>query len=225
MQGVCLIFAGRRGLDEASARWMSARIPQVSQKIKRAQSLIDEVLGDQSSVDLLSYLLSSDQEFLGHPSLRVLMGAVVQVGLFERFIASRPRPEFMLGKTNGISALEVCAGKKSFDELVLKSDFLQPSSTAHSQPPLGEASLVGLQLEEYGGFQWLRDSFEAVDFASKDLYSILAEIRENNFVGQLINIGPSIEFRKKEMASMEFLEFTMMNSIELDPILSSFLSA
>lgn len=76
MQGVCLIFAGRRGLDEASARWMSARIPQVSQKIKRAQSLIDEVLGDQSSVDLLSYLLSSDQEFLGHPSLRVLMGAV-----------------------------------------------------------------------------------------------------------------------------------------------------
>ncbi|MCJ8276137.1 MAG: hypothetical protein HRT44_10760, partial [Bdellovibrionales bacterium] len=120
MQSVCMIFAGRRGLDDYNMRTSIVRVPEVSQRIKQAQFILDQ---SGLTVDLYSFAQLSDTEYSNQPQLRVLLSGIVQIGLYDRFIKYRNKPQFMLGKVNGCSALDVCTSKMTFEEFVQSSAF------------------------------------------------------------------------------------------------------
>ena len=71
MQSLCLVFAGRRGLDEFSSRQSVGRIPEVSHKLKEAQAFFDSIRNKKWSVDLFSALQAPDDEFAAKQHLRL----------------------------------------------------------------------------------------------------------------------------------------------------------
>ena len=191
MQSVCLLFAGRRGLDDYNLRTSIIRVPEVSQKIKSAQLIFDH---KENSIDLYSYALSSDTDYSDRPQLRVLVSEIVQIGLYERYIKFRHKPQFMIGKMNN-SALKVCSGKMSFQEFVINSDFFQQLNNISN---LNESTrLSGLKLEEYSSVYLKDNRYEDYNAQSKDCYSIIHEIGNDNIINQYIHIGPCIDFRKQ----------------------------
>lgn len=218
MHLVCLLFSGCRGLDDQNVRNSILRIPEVSRKLKEAQRLIDS--NSENHTDLFSYVVSSDQEFNSKPALRALVSDVVQVGLFDRYVRYRNRPSFMVGRTNGSSALKVCAGTQTFEEFIVQSEYC---NSLNGVAQLNTTKLAGIAIEEYGVFQWNNEGdFENFDATSKEAAKIVEELSVDNKINQCIHIGPCADFRMQELADGGVDLISSMNSIDLDPILSSF---
>jgi len=223
MYSVCLLFSGRRGLDDFSIRASILRIPEVSRKINHAQNIIEKAGGkNPSQLDLISYLLSSDQEFESKTKLKSLLTSIVQIGLFDRFVKYRSRPHFLIGQLNETSAMKVCADKQSFSDLIYESDFfkeLQNIKTISPQPLF----LSGNPLEEYGTFAWNTDGFyQTIESPSKEASILVAELFNENKIQQCIHIGPHYQFRLTEFEKWGLDSIPSMSSIDLDPILNSF---
>ena len=222
MQSICLLFAGRRGLDGVEERHSILRIPEVSRRMKRAQALLDETLESGIRVDLYSFILSPDEEFNAHPSLKSLVTSVTQVGLFDRFIKYRSRPQFMIGRMNGCSAALVCSSQQTFDDFVTTSRFCQENTLMARYTGPG-TQLAGVQMEEYGALQWNEEGFyEPLKLEAKDAASIMIEISGDFLITQCIHIGPHYKFRLDEFEHKGLGRISSMNSVEMDPILSSF---
>ena len=107
-QPICVVFAGRQGLDDVESRYSIARIPEVSAYLREAQAFFDNIKTVDHNIDLFSFLNSSDNDFSMRPKLRSLVAAIVQVGLFQRYTKFYGNPSFMVGNNNGASALNVC---------------------------------------------------------------------------------------------------------------------
>ncbi len=225
MQNICLLFAGRRGVDDPVTRTSVLRIPEVSRKLKEAQALLDEVLMPQSQVDLNSYLQSVDADFNSNPSLKSLVAAVIQIGLFDRYVKYRSHPQFLVGRTNGCSSMRVCAGLQSFEDFVQKSDFCKENSTiAHLAPQ--NTRLSGVKLEDYGAMMWDPEGFYyALNFKQQEAGKIIAELSEKHLLTQCIHVGPCYDFRLAEFDKSGLYGIASMSSIDLDPILNSFWKA
>ncbi len=222
MYSVCLLFSGRRGLDDFAIRSSILRIPEVSRKINHAQNILEKAGHHHDNLDLISFLLSSDHEFESKTKLKSLVTAIVQVGLFDRYVKYRNRPQFLVGKLNETSAMKVCADKQSFSDLIYESDFFAETQNVRPLQPT-TLYLSGAPLEEYGTFSWDKDGFyTSIDSPSKEASILVAELFNENKIQQCIHIGPHYQFRLNEFERWGLDAIPSMSSIDLDPILNSF---
>lgn len=118
-----VVFAGRNGLDFLELRLGVVRIPEVSLRIREAQKILDGL--EVERVDLLGSTITEDESFFRNIKIKSLLAAIVQVGLYERFLKSQRAPDILIGTSNGDSALLVCAGQMTFEEMVKNSSALQ----------------------------------------------------------------------------------------------------
>lgn len=122
-QSTGVVFAGRNGLDFLELRLGTVRIPEVSLRIREAQRLLD---GQESErIDLLGAIVADDESFFRNIKLKSLLSAIVQVGLYDRLLRSQRPPDVILGAANGDSALLVCAGQMTFEQMILESQAMQ----------------------------------------------------------------------------------------------------
>lgn len=223
MQNICLLFAGRRGLDDLKTRDSILRIPEVSRKLKEAQKILEQTLGTVIRVDLYSYVQSSNEEFNSKPSLKSLVAAVVQIGLFDRFVKYRSRPQFLVGRVNGCSAMKVCAGLQNMSDLIETSDFAKENSLLGRYNKTTGPQLAGVKLEEHGALLWNPEGFyQELSLEHKDASKIIEELSLNNLLNQCVHIGPTYEFRLDEFQKAGIYGVASMSSIDADPILNSF---
>ncbi len=220
MQQVCLLFAGRRGLDDFSTRHSVLRIPEVSRKLKTAQIILDNLLGETGSYDLLSHTMAADDVFSSQPSMRSLIAATVQVGLFDRFVRFHNRPQYLIGHLGGASALKVCSQQISLEEFISECELVK------GKPALQEEStlLTGLSLEEYGAAIWNSESglYEFCDTQSKDAIKIIETLSNENLINQCIHVGPCFDFHVADFKRKGLYHVPSLSSIDMDPILNSF---
>lgn len=224
-----VVFAGRNGLDFFELRSSVLRIPEVSIRIKEAQDIFDKM--DIPSFDFRSYIASDDETFLRNLKLKSLAAAVVQVALWDRHCKYNRKPEFMVGNSNGDSAMAVCAGKISFAEMVEKSQAIL-TLKPFEKPTLvriGEAApiLAGHLLTEYEVFRGVADEAGKMTFAADkagaiDLKKILASLTEEEGVTQFVSIGPANAVLTAEVRSTLMADIDQLDSIEMDPMLSWF---
>jgi hypothetical protein len=82
-----VVFSGRNGLDFNDLRMGALRIPEVSLRLREAQAILDQ---NGIEIDLLNVITSDDEYFFRNIKLKSLMAAVVQVGLFDRYLKATP---------------------------------------------------------------------------------------------------------------------------------------
>ena len=225
-QPICVVFAGRQGLDDVESRYSIARIPEVSAYLREAQAFFDNIKTVDHNIDLFSFLNSSDNDFSMRPKLRSLVAAIVQVGLFQRYTKFYGNPSFMVGNNNGASALNVCSQACSFTEMLESSPYTQQlmktNEEFETETILQDLRLSGLSLEEYGLVKRNGAEFENVTSSTKNCYGLLKKLQQDQQVEQFIHIGPHFDFRQSEFEKVGMTDFSLCNSVDMDPILNSF---
>lgn len=224
-----VVFSGRNGLDFHELRSNVLRIPDVTLRIREAQARLDEM--DLPRVDLLNYVGSEDEVFFRNLNLKSLLAAIVQVGLYDRFLKSQKRPDYLVGNSNGDSALMVCAGKMSFKEMIETSPALgtlRPVDNKVLSIGLEPAPLLsGISLTEYQAFA-AQDSanekaeYEAVREGLMELKQIVSSLHRDYEVTRFVNVGPASALRSSDYKTLGSDETEALDSIELDPMLSWF---
>lgn len=110
------IFSGIDGLDALSDRLKVLAIPAVRQRVQQAQDVLDRAAID---FDLGQFITTSDENYKQDLTLQALAVAVVQIGLFEQFVETSGKPEYLMGCSLGDIARTFCAGAVEFDVVVL----------------------------------------------------------------------------------------------------------
>jgi len=230
MTKVAVVFSGRNGLDLAALRGSVLRIPEVTMRLREAQNILDN-LAEFPSVDLLSLLISDNEHFFRNIQLKGLVAAIVQVALFDRYLRTQARPQFLVGNSNGDSAMLVCSGRQSFREMVRNSPAVTANRTLSSEVvvPLETASLPvlsGLSLTEYQALQGKATEQEftyvAVPGDSMELRKLIASLFLEQGLSRFVNVGPSSALVESDYREIGDGEIEAIDSIELDPLLGWF---
>ncbi|MCM2280621.1 MAG: hypothetical protein NDI61_02105 [Bdellovibrionaceae bacterium] len=231
MSQFAYVFAGRNGLDQVCVRSQVLRIPEVSQRVREAQALLDAQ--ELPRMDLFTLLGSDDETFFRNLQLKSLAAAVVQVGLFDRLKKSPTRRlEILVGPANGDSALATVTGRQSFSDMVLHSAAVETLRAAVVAPerlslvtPLTAAPLLaGVSLAEYEAIALNSETQapETILTGQMDVMKLLKELVDMRGVRGFVNIGPN-GLVSRERWDLEEIE--VIDSIELDPMLNWFWSA
>lgn len=149
-QSTGVVFAGRNGLDFLELRLGAVRIPEVSLRIREAQRLLD--LLEVERIDLLSATLSEDESFFRNIKVKSLLAAIVQVGLYDRLVKSQRVPDVLIGNSNGDSALLVCAGQMTFEQMITTSAALQTLQPRQILEPVKTAAALPISMLPSGAF-------------------------------------------------------------------------
>lgn len=110
------IFSGIDGLDLREDRLKILAIPAVRQRINQAQNILDR---EGAAFDLIEFITSPDENYKAVLTLQALAVSVVQIGLFDHFVTSAGRPDYLMGCSLGDVARTYCAGAVEFDVVVL----------------------------------------------------------------------------------------------------------
>ncbi|MCC6137382.1 MAG: hypothetical protein IT287_02030 [Bdellovibrionaceae bacterium] len=116
-----LLFGGRSLLDKPGIRENFLRIPEVSAVLREAQKELEASALDNSwsKFDLLSFVQTDDKEFYSNTIWKDLVVQLVQVGLYKRLQKTFIKPKFLIGRSGGISAMDVCLGRQTLSDLLL----------------------------------------------------------------------------------------------------------
>lgn len=228
-----VVFSGRNGLDFNELRMSVLRIPEVTIRIRQAQAVLDTL--DCPKVDFFNVISSDDETFFRNIKLKSLAAAVVQIGLFDRYVKNQRRPDFMIGNSNGDAAMLVCAGLMSFEDMVRGSqavDTLKPQNVI----PLGAPAttelvvqaaplLAGLSLTEFRALEAVQTetglTYQATGEGAMDIKKIVATLHAERSVERFINLGPAAAVRGADYKAISE-DIESMDSIELDPMLGWF---
>ena len=220
MQSICLLFSDRQGLADHDLNRAILRVPEVSRKIKELQSILDSLLSNHQSKDLYSLLSTGDAELETNSALQSLVASTIQIGLFQRYTRSRHRPQFLIGKMDDCSAMKVSAGLISFVDFVQHSQFVRDQSNlieAFGRPA------EPLHLETYGALQWNDNGYyEECVTSKKSAGGIIDEINQQVLLSQCIHVGPSSQKMERHLIDKGVQTLASVNSIDTDPILTSF---
>lgn len=221
-----VIFNGLNSLDFQDVRSNVTRIPDVIKRIREAQALWDENQG--THFDLLNFICSDNKSFYSNIHLKSLASAVVQVGLFDRYLRFQKKPDFVIGNYNGDSVLKVTTGEISFKDLVVKSAVVLSSDLqvheAINRAPESEPVLSGISLTEYAAFHWDNEqgAYLKVTEGHMDIAGIIHTIVEDYRVRKIVNIGPGNSLVSRSNDDLILEEVQLLESIDLDPMLSWF---
>ena len=227
MRNTAIVFSGINGLDVESERRTVARIPEVSIKIKEAQKIIDQLPKKEGSadLDLMSSINSPNEVFLKNIKLKSLLSAVVQLGLYSRFRKSNVEPTYIVGNSNGDSALNVVTGRKSFKEMVFESQVVSdmiPEEFKGAAQSMGQnVVLSGITLTEYD-FAVLDPSGVYKRELEKymSFNELFDEMLNEYEVRRFVNIGPSNTLIDESMKNNSYVDIELSDVIEIDPMLA-----
>jgi len=222
-----LVFNGASNLDFHEIRSNVVRIPEVVSRIREAQVIWDSV--SPHALDLANFISSEDQTFLGNIRLKSFATAVVQVGLMDRFLRRHKMPDMVVGAINGDSAMKVAMGQLTFFDLIADSPACErpPVTTQLKVVPerIDLPVLSGVELVEYAMFQKNEDGqYERLPSEARDLEKMLGELIESQNVHQLIMVGPGNSVCARRMMDLTARDVQILESIDLDPMLSWFWS-
>lgn len=221
-----LVFNGASNLDFQEIRTNVVRIPEVVQRIREAQEIWDKV--SMIPLDLANFIGSEDDVFLSHIKLKSFATAVVQVGLLDRYLKTHKMPEYVLGAINGDSPMKVAIGLMTFFELVSESAACSTSRHQQKQPvtnALDLPILAGVQLAEHAVF--LRNTegvYERQASEVREVERMLVELVDNHDVTKLVMVGPGNSISGKKILDLTARDIQVLESIDLDPMLSWFWS-
>ncbi len=209
----CVIFQIGDCLDQFSIRSKATRIPEVMKCIYETQQIYDnQGIG---GFDLANFLLSEDVHFLNHFQLRRLSVAVVQIGLYQRYLRQNSYPDFLIGTLSADSPVEVASGEKSFFDMVLQSPgmrTIRPLSIAEDDNDMNLP---------FQAFQKSDLSYHPLDMPGADLKSAITLLAEKFLVQRFVTIGP----KNLDRNQFDFLDIQTIDSVDLDPLLSWFWTA
>ncbi|MGE4132456.1 MAG: hypothetical protein AB7F86_12510 [Bdellovibrionales bacterium] len=221
-----LVFNGASNLDFQEVRSNVIRIPEVLLRVREAQIIWDKMSG--LPMDLATFIASEDSVFLGHIRLRSFANAVVQVGLLDRYLKNYRLPEFIVGAINGDSPLKVAAGQMTFAQMIEQSPCVSNQATRSLKPIPGSGLempvLAGIQLVEYGIVRRSEQGYVPVDVKNKDIEKMVVEIVEGHDLERLVVIGPGHSIFGRKMRDLTARDVQVLESIELDPMLTWFWS-
>lgn len=222
-----LIFNGASNLDFQEIRQNVIRIPEVVQRIREAQKIWDAT--SPVPLDLANFIGSEDEVFLSHIKIKSFATAVVQVGLLDRYLKTHKMPEYAVGAINGDSPMKVAIGQLSFQDLVAQS--LAVTSTRPRVPTavvpnaLDLPILAGVQLVEYAVFKRGMDgTFERQASDTREVERMVVDLVDNHEVNKLIMVGPGSSVSGKKILDLTARDIQVLESIDLDPMLSWFWS-
>lgn len=223
-----LIFNGASNLDFQEIRANVIRIPEVVQRIREAQKIWDG--GSPTPLDLANFIGSEDEVFLSHIKLKSFATAVVQVGLLDRYLKSHDMPEFVVGAINGDSPMKVAIGHIAFQDLIGQSTAL--TSTRPRTPTAAPAAsaldlpiLAGVQLVEYAIFKRGADGTYARQANdTRELERMIVDLVDDQEVNKLVMVGPGSSVSGKKVLDLTARDVQVLESIDLDPMLSWFWS-
>jgi hypothetical protein len=220
-----LVFNGASNLDFQDIRTNVVRIPEVVQRIREAQDIWDKV--SSVPLDLANFIGSEDDVFLSHIKLKSFATAVVQVGLLDRYLKTHKMPEYVLGAINGDSPMKVAIGLMTFFELV--SESAACNTSRQPKQPVANALdlpiLAGVQLAEHAVF--LRNAegvYERQASEVREVEKMLVDLVDAHEVNKFVMVGPGNSISGKKVLDLTARDVQVLESIDLDPMLSWFWS-
>lgn len=228
-----VVFSGRNGLDFIELRTSVLRIPEVTIRIRQAQAVLDTL--ELPKVDFFNVISSEDEHFFRNIKLKSLAAAVVQIGLFDRYVKNQRRPDFMIGNSNGDAAMLVCAGLMTFEDMVRSSqavETLRPQNVIPLGAPTSTAMvllaaplLAGLSLTEFRSFEAVQTetglTYAPCGEGAMDIKKIVSALNSERGVERFVNIGPASGIRTADYKAINE-DIESLDSIELDPMLGWF---
>ena len=226
-----LVFSGANGLDFCDLRMSVVRIPEVMGRIREAQKILDGL--DFPKTDFLNAICSSDESFERNPRLKKLAVAVVQVGLYDRYLKTQKKPDYFVGTTGADSAANVASGQMTFAELVLNSPGVESLKTNERILTLVTAltsatdafenerfALIGAKKDESADQPATK--LLAVNEHFSELKQMVLSLNEEMGVTRFIHVGPAGGLKSFDYNQMGNDEIEALDSIELDPMLGWF---
>lgn len=218
-----VVFNGIHSLDFNDIRGNVMRIPEVVNRIRQAQEIWDRQ--SPLALDIANFIGSEDRVFLSNLRLKSLAAAIVQAALFDRYMRLAKAPLLLVGPTNDDSAMKVAAKILSFEEMVLSSPAL--TGLRIPTPTIGVAKeglpvLSGMALTEYGAYIAKGDTYEVVQSGMMDFAKMVTELSATYGVERFVNVGPGNVLMARKSLPMDFEEVQILESIDLDPLLSWF---
>ena len=225
-----LVFNGASNLDFQDIRTNVIRLPEVVMRIREAQGIWDKL--SPTPLDLANFIGSEDEVFLSHIKLKSFATAVVQVGLLDRYLKSHKMPEFVVGAINGDSPMRVSMGQQSFYELVSESLAI---NTSRPRLPVATNALdlpilAGVQLVEFAVFCRRPEGSEgAGEFVRlnsevREVERMIVDLVDQYEVNKLVMVGPGSSVSGKKVLDLTARDVQVLESIDLDPMLSWFWS-
>ena len=242
------IFAGTRsGLDFSEMRNSVLRIPEVTIRIREAQAILDSM--EVPRVDLFNVISSDDETFNRNAKLKSLLAAIVQIGLFDRYMKTNRRPEFMVGAATGDSAMNVCAGLSTFGDMVIASQAIgtlelaieraavvvplfAPLAAVEAAPLVeGRSSVTeyrALQLQSAvcaSGAEVCYATVRAEEHSevATDIKKLVTTLYHELGATRFVSVGPGAAMGSQDFElALGSEEVESLDSIEIDPMLSWF---
>ncbi|MCB0392554.1 MAG: hypothetical protein KDD58_14795 [Bdellovibrionales bacterium] len=216
-----IIFNDHSSLNFHEIRDNIIRIPEVSMRIREAQSVWD-ALGE-SDFSFYNFLMAEDQTFLSNIKTKNLVSSIVQIGLYDRYVRQFGRPEYVIGTTNGDSPLHVCLGLTHFEDMILDSQVARPVIPI---PILNnnQTFLTGVSLAETGVFKHNSETgkYVRIEEEKNDISKIISYLIEDCQVKKLVNIGPGSSSLEPLQPDLLLKDIQIVESIDTDPMLSWF---
>lgn len=207
-------------LNRLQVRRDVSRIPEVSLRIREAQAAADTTLGEDAPL-LIQSMLKEDQDFKGSGKISQILWAAAQLGLWDRFLKTQRIPRFVVCKAENQALVRVMNGEVRFAAWI--GEFLQNNGeTALSSPEeTAEHAYLMIELKKDE-----RDGSPAheVKFSSADLATCVQFSLDEFKVVQCVRVG--FETPSNDLSiDLPFRErFDIVNSIELDPLLTWFMN-
>ena len=229
-----IVFSGRNGLDFSELRTSVLRIPEVTMRIRQAQTILDTL--ETPKVDFFNVICSDDEHFFRNIKLKSLAAAVVQIGLFDRYVKNQRRPDFMIGNSNGDSAMLVCSGLMTFEDMVRGSqavDTLKPQNVISMASAEGlvlvpAPLLAGLSLTEFRALEATQTgaglTYSVTGDGAMDIKKVVSALNSERGVERFVNIGPAAPIRGSDYKAISE-DIESLDSIEVDPMLGWFWSS
>ena len=218
-----IVFSSLNRLDSREVRSNIARIPEVCAVLTEAQGAWDT--HQSSEFNFHNFLSSENHIFLQSIKLKSLVTAIVQVGLYRRFVKKFPLPQYLLGSFNDDSALKVCSGEICFEEMIMGSQALSIPKKVSPQNAFPTPLLSGIALIEYSiYYNKAEEGSDYVLYESKshDIRHMIQNLVDSHGVKRLISIGPGQRMLDGDQQEFLFHGTQVLESIELDPMLSWF---
>lgn len=214
-----LVFSTVNALEFNEVRQDVIRIPEVIGRVREAQEIWDSRA--EASLDLVNFIGSDDRSFLSNLRLKNLATTVIQLGLLDRFRKHHELPQYILGLSNGDSALKVASGQMTFTELMQSSAAVggvKPGPVAgFGNLPL----LSGIALAEFSLLKMVEGEARAMVRGEMDLKRLMMTLAGTPDVKKVVVIGPGATHVQTLFRDLPG-KMDVVDSVALDPILSWF---
>ncbi len=219
-----VVFNGINALDFHAVRCNVVRIPEVVKRLRDAQRIWDDV-ECLEGLELANFIASDDEVFLGNIRLKSLASAIVQVGLYDRYIKAFGVPECLIGSINGDSALAVAVGLYSFEDMIRNSAAVLNRSWSEGRVA-GELVLSGISLVKFAAFERVeiegRQTYQEIKVDGRELGPLITQMIEDLGVKRFVNVGPGNLLMHRQGTELEMAEVQILESIDMDPMLNWF---